>query len=807
LKWFLDSAASSSVLVYYFALHSTILTKRIPALQVVQNTSILFSPPARVAEDIEYFDIIPRTGAVQTPGIVPDNSKSDIDALAQNAADTFDCLCDLVPLLQDPIPEDTFEKNASPSEAQKDIEQAEKMFPKAGKTLSTRLGQANWKRRQYQQKLTLTLERERRQKPQNGREMPPKVHTFRHPPGHTQKYQSSPEKLHGPTEFFQFDISGRRQITGTMSDISNTGMLSNTESVFSSRTDYFDRGSVVTSIAASDERRHSTKQTHLVVPKPPIPLKSGQGFLCPYCLHEILIGDDILSEKDWSDHVFVDLEPYICTWDNCIRADKTFASKDAWFQHELDNHRLRKIWLCQTCRREFDHREELEQHFLTIHDSTLEADQLTLMASMCERFSQTSLSSPSCKLCGTICPKAEDLKDHTASHMEQLALTSIYSDDGLDDDITDSLEDNSRTSIPAIELKKERLEEFLLEQRQMRFASTLDFTQVANNISTDSDPGFMGDSEDEAPNKLEISALNPPQVGRTQRPAIVRNGASFLTKVEDFLDHHVDLETIASTMPSPSEEYRSSMFALENKGESITSRNLSHTIRITTPPPNELFVGRQYDLAKMYKELSLCGHTCILSGSGGRGKSATAIEYSYSFEQAYDYIFWVQAETPVGCADSYGRIASALGLDEGDIAPDLDRLVMLTRTFLEKSDKRWLLVFDNVVELADIQQYLPSNPLQTRGSILITTRVMEGWPLRAPSKYARIELGVLSLDDSRLLLLSNPNTTSSELRKHPEYHLAGEIANFAERLPLALSHIAGYIQVSGCSLGDFVELW
>jgi hypothetical protein len=209
----------------------------------------------------------------------------------------------------------------------------------------------------------------------------------------------------------------------------------------------------------------------------------------------------------------------------------------------------------------------------------------------------------------------------------------------------------------------------------------------------------------------------------------------------------------------------------------------------------------------MYKELSVAGHTCILSGSGGMGKSATAIEYTYQFERAYSFIFWVHAETPVGCADSYGRIATTLVLEEGDTVDDQDRLTMLSRKFLEQSEQRWLVVFDNVDNLLDVQQYLPKNLLDTQGSILITTRKADLGLLTAPSSYARIELGVLTLDDSQRLLLSSTNVLFTNMRDHPEFHLAAEIANYAERLPLALSHIAGYIQVSGCSLSDFVELW
>lgn len=167
----------------------------------------------------------------------------------------------------------------------------------------------------------------------------------------------------------------------------------------------------------------------------------------------------------------------------------------------------------------------------------------------------------------------------------------------------------------------------------------------------------------------------------------------------------------------------------------------------------------------------------------------------------------MQAETAVGCADSYGLIASQVVLKEGEVVQDQDRLIMLSREFLEKSDQRWLLVFDNVDDLSDVQQYLPSNLLDTNGSILVTTRKMEGWTLTVPSNYSRIQLEVLSIEDAKKILLSARNVAYKDMASHPEYKLAGEIANYAERLPLALSHVAGYIQVSGCTLKDFVELW
>lgn len=593
------------------------------------------------------------------------------------------------------------------------------------------------------------------------------------------------------------------------SALSDNGMPSNPDTVFSKQS-YFDSHSA-TSIDELDVPRQPMKWTRFVVPKPPIPLQPGEGFLCSYCLHEILVGEDVTSTEDWADHVFMDLEPYMCTWDNCARADKTFPSREAWFQHELDNHRIPKVWFCQSCRLEFARSEEFEAHLKSIHDSTLKQDQLLLMASMCERYSQKPLTEQPCALCGMHCSDAEVLKDHIGVHMEQLALTSISSDDGFDEDDSSSTQPTSYEHSTAMELKKERLDEFLLDVRQLVFANASNGTEVPRNISTDSDPGFLGDSDDEDAPKPAIQALEQlaavPE--RARRPAMRRNGESYFQKVENFLDQqaHVDLQTIASTLATPVEEFIQNPFSFENMQQVLKQTEVPRTIRTMPPPRNDVFVGRESDLAKLYKELSIAGHTCILCGSAGLGKSATAIEYTYQFEQAYSYIFWVQAETPVGCADSYGLIASQVVLNQGDGVQDQDRLVMLSREFLEKSDKRWLLVFDNVDDLADVQQYLPSNLLDTNGSILVTTRKMEGWTLTVPSNYARIQLEVLTLEDSRRLLLSSRNVDYKDMATHPEYQLAGEIANYAERLPLALSHIAGYIQVSGCSLKDFVELW
>lgn len=771
----------------------------------MRDAAVLFSPPIKLSEDVEYFNILPRQGHPATPYVGPSEDRlSQFKAVTVDVSNSMECILAMAPALQDPAPEDTFHRDASPSEALKDIALAEHMFPKASKALLERLGHANWKRRQYQREMRKKRALEASIAARST--LTPAQHAIVDVGGlGFQPVQSEPRPSSsgdpGRPNFSGLSLRSHRDVFNQMA-LSDTGPLSNSETVFSlnSMKSYFET-LANTSVDDSDE---PTKGSKHVIPKPPMTLEPGKTFLCHYCLHEILVGDDITTLDDWTDHVFLDLEPYICTADEkCPRADKTYAVKSEWFSHEL-SHRISKVWFCQSCKLEFNDGDNFELHWKEKHDDNLNPEQLKMMLPAFERLTQKPLVDEPCSLCGQQCVDAEMLKNHTASHLEHLALTSIESDDGTDDDVAGNkmVHTAGYSRSAEIEAKKELLNFFLAEQQQKRFASAgNDGNDTGNNGTTDSDPGFLGDSDDEDNEKPVIEAVEKiPDSSRPRRPGLKRHGETFLSKVEDFLEKQapVDFETI-SALGTPA-ELRQDPF------NTIFQNQPSRIVRTMPPPRNEGFVGRQSDLAKLYKELSLSGHTCILSGAGGMGKSATAIEYTYQFEETYAYIFWVLAETPVGCADSYSRIATHLVKDTDDV-PDQDRLVTLSREFLEQTEERWLVVFDNVDELVDLQQYLPRNLLETKGSILITTRKMNLGQLTAPSNYARIELTALNLDDSRRLLLSSAGTSFDDIKKHPEYNVAGQIATFAEQLPLALSSIAGFVEVSGCSLADFVELW
>ena len=785
------------------------------ARQSLQDATL---PPITPAAGIQapesgkdYFSAQSTTTERQPSSSASSSSASSIQQLTDDLEETVACLTRLVPTLQDPAPQDIYDGSTIYLEASKDIELATSMFPKAPQPLIRRLGFSNWKRREYIESLKLRSSQTK-----------------------SARAQITPQRVGGDKEILSYtSFSATHNITSRPNrlafspvrtsfseDISSAGPSSFNGSVFSG-TDYFS-GSSATSIAESD---HIVMLRRYDIPKPPVPLQPGSTFDCPFCGQEITFGAKNATDDDWALHVFMDLEPYQCTFDNCLRAHKTFGVQDDWFCHELDNHRLCKVWYCQSCDYEVGEKEDIELHLSEKHKEAVARDNLSTMATLCERYSDKALIDQFCPFCGISKLPSEALKLHIADHLEQLALLSIQDDKGSKDDF---LSPRFKDILTDKKAKLELLNDFVDEQRGL-------FWKPANEQLNDSTAGsniaFVEDSDDEAVGQnIKFPSAQPETRNRSPRPPMQRRGESWMTKVKTYLEKPDEDQPRPDLWKSKVELYLEHHSSVgEPHPESKTpvggmvdwcspdlatySANLVETVRPfrTKPPPKDIaFVGREGDLARLHKVLLTPGSICILSGLGGIGKTAAAVEYTYRYEEAYSYIFWVSAENPISCADTYSFIATQFILGEEDVIPDQDRLITLGREFLEQNERRWLLVFDNVDnwnDWTDIQaRYLPMNFDKTQGSVLVTTRWSNS--IR-PSGAPIMELGALALDEGRqmLLLSMQHDLNHGQLRSHPEYKLAGEIASLVDRLPLALAHIAGYVQVSGCSLTDFVQLW
>lgn len=669
-----------------------------------------------------------------------------------------------MPNLRDPFPIDVYSGDSSVSDASEDIDLATTLFPAATKLLLARLGRANRRRRQY----LATLNQVNRPvnslggtidisglKKSPRREVAVDAFNFQKP---ALKSDSAESRL-APND-------AKHYYAASVTAPSTTGV---DESIFS-ETGYPGHGSA-TSMADSGilpkapsilaESNILVKQ--LTVPKPPISLERGRGFICPYCHDKIEGGSQITSLHDWTCHVFKDLEPYMCTFDDCIRAEKTYGVQDEWFQHELESHRILKVWVCQICVTEFNSSQAFEEHLQKRHDNVWDPSQMAMMLSLCMKHSGASLRDQVCPLCAMKL-KVDTVKDHVANHLEQLALTSVNGDDSSEEDDLD-------------DIASQRFDDTASEGGRTKMQILNDFVEEQL--------GFVVPDKQEPPDK----GMDP--------------------SVLDFVGDSDEEDFVEDGRKKGSEKTNDTDWKLTQIQElRIVEGSVAQTtFRTASRPRDEDFVGRERDLANLYKILSVPGRICVIGGTGGIGKTDCASEFTYRYEQSYSCIFWAQAETRVGCADTFSLIATALRLSPDGYLQEQEHLVELSKHFLEKTDKRWLLVFDNVNEWSDIEEYIPVNMATSTGSVLITTRSPDLGISPIPPNFLRIDLREMSMDEGRDLLLQGMGSGFKKgKRQHPEWKLAGEIASLAG-IPLAVSHIAGYVKASGCSLAEFLELW
>ena len=717
-----------------------------------------------------------------SPSKASSESDSSLQQLSDDIEECVDCLIKLVPAFKDPAPHDIHPDNASHGEVNEDINVAKEMFPTANLSFLRRLGFANWRRKQILWSLKLG---------DNANALPKQISRPEVPPDlGVQQSDGSSIKISGG----QIAFSTNAQSFPSPGS-SHTGSVS-VESIFSKKIDYWNSRSA-TSVAGSEE---TPRIKRLNVPKAPITLKPGATFDCPYCGQEIVFGVQLGSNEDWNDHVYLDLEPYMCTFDNCLRADRTFGNREDWVQHELDHHRLRKFWFCQSCSQDFEEAKDIELHLSELHNLANDPKQLSLMVSLCEKYSDDGIGSQPCLFCGSRSETRQALEDHIADHMEQFSLTSVQTVYGLE---TSGHADFLEKQLAEKAAKLEDLNKFVKDQSGNFWKPQQGFRE---DDSESSHIEFADDSEDEIVDRDVILPTTMPEVvGSNKRPSLNRRGDSWMKKINVLLrdrtpdqpyEEHLQPKIESPRETNPIEDYQ-------------PLQNVSNCLRTKSPPKNKDFIGRHSDFVRLRERLSQPGSCLVMSGVGGMGKTETAIEYTYRYEKDYSYIFWISAETPMSCADTYTRIATEFIVPDDNALYGQDRLISLGREFLEQSKMRWLLIFDNVNSWSDIEQYIPMQYQTTSGSILITARTPDVIdPIDLPGCHF-LELKALTLEESRFFLLNSMKMDFDidKVESHPEYSLAGVIAKESEGLPLALSHIAGYLQVSECTLTDFVQLW
>ena len=180
----------------------------------------------------------------------------------------------------------------------------------------------------------------------------------------------------------------------------------------------------------------------------------------------------------------------------------------------------------------------------------------------------------------------------------------------------------------------------------------------------------------------------------------------------------------------------------------------------------------------------------VLSGTGGVGKTQIAIEYAYSYLDAYSLVWWVKSETKQGIIESFKELGRNLGVPKSQFDLNEDEKIAI---IIEKLNfiKEYLLIFDNANCYDELEKYLPRS---NTGSILITSRD-NNWGMIG---------NVISVD------VFTPQEAINFLKKRTlidDLSAAEILSRRLGFLPLAMEQAAAYIVNNALSFLDYIELF
>ncbi|HXR65901.1 MAG TPA: FxSxx-COOH system tetratricopeptide repeat protein [Ktedonobacteraceae bacterium] len=221
-------------------------------------------------------------------------------------------------------------------------------------------------------------------------------------------------------------------------------------------------------------------------------------------------------------------------------------------------------------------------------------------------------------------------------------------------------------------------------------------------------------------------------------------------------------------------------------------------------PRNPFFTGRvsvleQLHAAFLARQASVFMQS--LNGLGGIGKTQIMLEYAYRYAGAYEAIFWVAADPQGDLLADFVTIAQFIDLPEKNEADQALVVVALKRWFQQHAG--WLLLFDNVEDMAAVKALLPT---AGKGHIVITTRAQAVGNRATPREVEPLDLA----DGTQFLLLRAKllaQDRPSEQVESQQREAAQELTHLFAGHPLALDQAGAYLEETGLSLVEYLDLY
>lgn len=142
-----------------------------------------------------------------------------------------------------------------------------------------------------------------------------------------------------------------------------------------------------------------------------------------------------------------------------------------------------------------------------------------------------------------------------------------------------------------------------------------------------------------------------------------------------------------------------------------------------TPFQSQIFLGRDEDIQRIHNRLWNEGNLLLLmNGEGGIGKTTLGSKYYLQYEQEYNHLIWLYADS--GIRSALFRLTLDLDLKWDANVSEEERIEQLLLK-LSNLNKQCLMILDNTNEENDLLQWTDALSRLSNFHILFTTRVQE----------------------------------------------------------------------------------
>ena len=175
-----------------------------------------------------------------------------------------------------------------------------------------------------------------------------------------------------------------------------------------------------------------------------------------------------------------------------------------------------------------------------------------------------------------------------------------------------------------------------------------------------------------------------------------------------------------------------------------------------------------------------------LHGMGGVGKTQLALKYTLDYRDRYAGVWWFRAESESALQADAGKLCEHAKV----FVPDGERPSQALKRWLERSEGRWLLVFDNAAEPDALRPHLPQ---AGNHHSIVTSRNPAWGGIAVP-----VELDTWTTEQGVRFLAERLSGGDREKPAALVEDLGG--------LPLALEQAASYLEATGVTAGVYRRL-